>query len=88
MPAEQLKKRPSRPRRSPQSDEIDPQPVQPLRDDMYLTYAEAAAYARVNERRIERWVNETGVLPVIRLPQGSRIRGCDLREFMDERVER
>jgi hypothetical protein len=88
MPAEQLKKHVARRARSPQPGDIAPQPDQPLRDDMYLTYADAAAYARVTERQIERWVNESGLLPPIRLPQGTRILGGDLRDFMDSRRER
>jgi excisionase family DNA binding protein len=52
---------------------------------MYLTYEEAAAYARVTPRQIERWVIETGQLPGLQLPQGTRVSGADLRDFMESR---
>lgn len=77
-----------RPERRPVKAEVPPLPEQRLRDDMWLTYREAAAYVRVTERQIERWVNETGILTCSRLPQGTRINGGDLRDFMESRRER
>jgi excisionase family DNA binding protein len=58
-------------------------PTEPLRDDMRLTMAEAAAYFRVTPERVERWVRE-GKLDAITLPggRGRRIRGSDVREWL------
>lgn len=47
---------------------IPAQPELPMRDDMYLTFAEAAAYARVRPNQIKNWV-DAGHLPATR-PRG------------------
>ena len=61
---------------------VPPQPVLPLRDDMHLTYSEAAAYMRCTASQIERWAGE-GKLPVVRLPgRGSLVRGVDIRRVL------
>jgi excisionase family DNA binding protein len=66
---------------------IPPQPELPLRDDMYLTFAEAAAYAGFRPNQIKNWV-DAGHLPATRPPgvKARRIRGLDFREFMNSGV--
>jgi excisionase family DNA binding protein len=62
---------------------VPPHPELPLRDDMRLTVAEAAAYFRVEPRKVERWVRD-GRLDAIPLPsnRGQLIRGSDIREWL------
>jgi hypothetical protein len=64
-----------------------PIPELPLRDDQYYTYEQAGGFAQASARQVERWVREQGLRPT-RLPQGTRIRGIDLRLWLEERVQR
>jgi excisionase family DNA binding protein len=89
MPARSTKSTKYRPpaRRKLDDGDIPPQPSEPLRDDMLLTYAEAAAYFRASPRMVERWVNE-GKLPASRLPggRGRRVRGVDIRLAIEDNL--
>jgi excisionase family DNA binding protein len=74
----------SKKRRSDDNGKVPPQPEQPLRDDMILTFAEAAGYWRATPRQIERWVH-SGKLRGTTTPagRGMRVRGLDLRLAME-----
>jgi excisionase family DNA binding protein len=67
---------------------IPPQPALPLRDDLTLTYVEAAAYLRATPRQVRRWVSE-GRLGCRRLNQRKTlILGRHIREFLEAGEER
>lgn len=72
-------------RRAPENGQVPPLPELPLRDDMLLTFEEAAAYWRATPRQVERWVH-SGRLRGTTTPagRGTRVRGLDLRLAMEE----
>ena len=64
-------------------DRIPPQPEVELRDNMFLTFEEAAAHIRQSPNAVRRYV-DAGLLPATR-PRGVKRRtiiGRDLHEFM------
>jgi len=66
-------------KRSSSSGTVPPMPDMPLRDDMLLSFEEAAAYMRATARQVERWVY-SGKLRGTPLPgRGTRLSGLDLR---------
>lgn len=71
-------------KRSEANGKVPAMPPMPLRDDMILTYEEAAAYLRATPRQIERWVIG-GKLPAKTLPagRGRRIEGVDIRRALE-----
>jgi hypothetical protein len=77
-----------RPSRQAVRDDIPPLPTVPLRDDMVLNYADAAAYLRITPEQVERWVN-LGCLGSKKLNERCvRILGRQLREFIEAAEER
>jgi len=52
--------------------------------DEEYTYAEIAAFAKVHERRVRRWVEE-GKLGYVQHPKGRRVLGEQYLEFRRQR---
>lgn len=77
-----------RPSREPIRDDIPPLPSQPLRDDMVLNYADAAAYLRASPEQVERWVNLGWITSIKLNERATRVTGEQLREFIETRPRR